>query len=219
MDFLSILGLIFLGLIIITLLGLLFGNDTSEAQKKLESDIIKKYKETLEYKEEVTKEAEKLFQQMKTDFLKKQLENDYAIEQETVLHSSIEMPKYDFSDVKFLHEIEPSISKEELIEVIETKDRKKIDRKYLFPKKDVEDTSSEFYKKKVVISGIFEHFEMRNDIAKILYDLGADIDTSVTERTDYLIKGENCGWSKEEKAIRFGCIICTEAEFLEKIKK
>lgn len=232
MSFLEFIGVMFLALLAFSLLGLLFGwyND-KEFKEKMEKETLDKYRETDEYRKEIKREAEKLFLKMKEDFLKEEAEKRERLEEENLEKSkpfvneqkaepreSVEIPKYDFSNVKFYDDTS-YLSKEELVEIYETKDKKKIDRKYLFPKKDVEDTSSEFYKKKVVISGLFEHFETRNEIAKILYDLGADIDTSLTERTSFLIKGENCGWSKEEKAIKYGCVIYSESEFLDRIKK
>lgn len=77
----------------------------------------------------------------------------------------------------------------------------KISRKYLFPKKNVEDPSNYFYRKKVVITGTFVNFPYRNEIAMMLWEVGADVDTAVSERTDILIIGDNAGWSKQEKVL------------------
>ena len=88
---------------------------------------------------------------------------------------------------------------------------KKIDSKFLRPKKDADDVNA-FYKKKVVISGDFDFFVDRNDLAQILYDFGADIDCQVTEKVSYLIAGKNSGWKKLEKAEEFGVLVLNESE-------
>lgn len=67
-------------------------------------------------------------------------------------------------------------------------------------KKDLSnaDPDNPFYDKKVVITGILDNFE-RIELAKILKDLGADIDTSVTKRTNMVILGDGYGPKKMEK--------------------
>ena len=97
--------------------------------------------------------------------------------------------------------------------ILELRDRK-INSSYLKPKKDAEDVNM-FYKKKVVITGIFDYFVDRNDLAKILYESGADIDVGVTEKIDYLISGKDSGWKKLEKAKEFGIMIFNEDEILK----
>ncbi len=54
-----------------------------------------------------------------------------------------------------------------------------------------------FFMKKVVVTG-FES-SMKKDIANELKMLGADVDSTVTKRTNYLIIGENAGPSKLSK--------------------
>lgn len=73
----------------------------------------------------------------------------------------------------------------------------KIDSQHLKPAfEEVNETSNPFYKKKVVISGTFERWQDRNDLALILKTLGADIDTSISKRTDYLVAGNKVGPTK-----------------------
>lgn len=90
---------------------------------------------------------------------------------------------------------------------------RKIQSKYLKPK-EVKHSSSPFTGNKVVITGIFASYS-RNEIANILYNLGADIDTNVTKRTAYLIAGKNMGPSKKEKAEKWGVRILSEAQFID----
>lgn len=89
--------------------------------------------------------------------------------------------------------------------------QKKIESKYLRPKKDAEDENM-FYKRKVVITGDFVFFIDRNDLALLLYNSGADIDTGITEKIHYIIVGKNPGWRKIEKAEEFGIMTFNEDE-------
>ncbi|PIE50770.1 MAG: hypothetical protein CSA38_02045 [Flavobacteriales bacterium] len=91
---------------------------------------------------------------------------------------------------------------------------RKIESKYLRPKKDAENINM-FYKKKVVITGTFDRFPDRNDLAIYFYESGADIDVGITERVDYLIAGENAGWRKLEKAEEYGIDVFSEDEIIK----
>lgn len=96
-----------------------------------------------------------------------------------------------------------------------------IDRKYLYPKKCIDERTIEyFFRKKIVITGVFEQFPVRNDLAKLLWELGADIDSKVTERTNILALGHEYGYKKFEEAqknIDNGCDTCilNEEELLK----
>lgn len=59
------------------------------------------------------------------------------------------------------------------------------------------DPNNPFYDRKVVITGVF-NIE-RQELAKILKTMGADIDTGVSSRTNYLLIGEDPGPSKLRK--------------------
>jgi len=59
------------------------------------------------------------------------------------------------------------------------------------------DPGNFFYGKKVVITGVFEHFE-RNRLAEELKNQGADVDTSVNKKTHYVIAGKEPGYKKME---------------------
>lgn len=95
---------------------------------------------------------------------------------------------------------------------------KKIIREYLYPKKDLADKSHFFYGKKVVITGDFQHLSDRNEIAKLLWEVGADVDTGVGKKTQILVVGNNPGPSKMMIAEDMGLDFITENEFLKLFK-
>lgn len=64
---------------------------------------------------------------------------------------------------------------------------------------NVVDKDNFFYNKKVVISGTFKSFEMREDLALKLKGLGADINTSISKKTNIFIYGEDFGPVKMNK--------------------
>ncbi len=59
------------------------------------------------------------------------------------------------------------------------------------------DPNNPFYNRKVVITGVFK--VERQELAKTLKSMGADIDTSVSSKTKYLLIGEEPGPSKLKK--------------------
>lgn len=56
-----------------------------------------------------------------------------------------------------------------------------------------------FYDKKVVISGVFERYPIRDALGQELKLLGADINTSISSKTDIFIVGQKSGPKKMEK--------------------
>lgn len=70
----------------------------------------------------------------------------------------------------------------------------------LFPEFDtVTNKNNPFYKKKVVISGLYDRWPDRNDLAALLKELGADLDISVGKYTNILCVGRGCGPVKLKK--------------------
>ncbi|MFA5816263.1 MAG: exonuclease domain-containing protein [Bacteroidales bacterium] len=67
----------------------------------------------------------------------------------------------------------------------------------LRPNLEGADPQNFFYGKKIVITGVFENYE-RNQLANKLKLQGADIDTSVTKRTNFVIVGRDPGYKKME---------------------
>ncbi len=63
----------------------------------------------------------------------------------------------------------------------------------------VKNKENPFYGKKVVISGTYDTWPDRKDLAKIIKGLGADIDGSVGNHTEYLCAGKGVGPKKIEK--------------------
>ena len=78
----------------------------------------------------------------------------------------------------------------------------------------VENENNYFFDKKVVISGVFDRFPIREDLALSLKKYGADINTSISRKTDIFIIGNDFGPSKFNKVLKLkdnGC----EIEILE----
>ncbi|WP_438961290.1 NAD-dependent DNA ligase LigA [Nonlabens sp.] len=66
--------------------------------------------------------------------------------------------------------------------------------------------------KSFVISGIFEM--SRNDLKKLIEDNGGKVSSSLSSKTDFLIRGENMGPSKLAKAEKLEIKMISEQEFL-----
>jgi DNA ligase (NAD+) len=69
--------------------------------------------------------------------------------------------------------------------------------------------------KSFVISGVFER--SRNELKKLVEDNGGKLSSSISGKTDFLIRGENMGPSKLEKAEKLGITMISEAEFVEMV--
>lgn len=101
------------------------------------------------------------------------------------------------------------------IEDKEYYDLKKISKEFLYPIKGLEDTGNYFFGKKVVITGDFNNFSSRNEMAKLLWEAGADVDIACGKYTECLIAGENASYNKKEIAEDLGADIFNEEKFLE----
>ncbi|MFO8068572.1 MAG: NAD-dependent DNA ligase LigA [Alkalibacterium sp.] len=82
-------------------------------------------------------------------------------------------------------------------------------------KEEIEQVSSYFSGKTVVITGKLEHYT-RDELEQKLTDLGAKVTGSVSKNTDYLIAGEDAG-SKLTKAQDLEVPVLTEQQVLEEI--
>ncbi len=71
-----------------------------------------------------------------------------------------------------------------------------------------------FAGKTVVVSGVFEKYE-REELKKMLKNMGGKVASSITSKTDFLIAGQNMGPAKLEKATSLGTTIITEEELIE----
>lgn len=70
--------------------------------------------------------------------------------------------------------------------------------KILIPDLENSDVDSPFYGKKVIFTGVLDNYS-RGDAAKIVQKMGADIDTSISKKTDFVIIGKGAGPSKLKK--------------------
>jgi DNA ligase (NAD+) len=66
--------------------------------------------------------------------------------------------------------------------------------------------------KSFVISGVFEL--SRTDLKKLIEDNGGKVGSSLSSKTDYLVRGESMGPSKLEKAEKLDITMISEQEFL-----
>ncbi|HHT9106897.1 MAG TPA: exonuclease domain-containing protein [Candidatus Wujingus californicus] len=85
------------------------------------------------------------------------------------------------------------------------------------------DKSSPFYNKKLVFTGVLETIS-REEAANIVKRMGADINTTVSQKTDFIIVGADPGPSKLKKAEKYNnegakIQIIDEPNFNEIIKK
>ncbi|GAK98291.1 DNA ligase [Nonlabens tegetincola] len=67
--------------------------------------------------------------------------------------------------------------------------------------------------KSFVVSGVFEM--SRNDLKKLIEDNGGKVSSSLSSKTDFLIRGDKMGPSKLAKAEKLGITMISEQEFLE----
>lgn len=67
------------------------------------------------------------------------------------------------------------------------------------PADEVSDSSTPFFEKRVVITGILATFPEREQLAMLLRNYGADINTSISSKTNIVIVGQGAGPSKMRK--------------------
>lgn len=100
--------------------------------------------------------------------------------------------------IKYLNNIKPDYSKCERSSksnLFDFSGHERIEGDYLKPDFENGDSECPFFRQKVVITGVFSNIS-RQEIAQMLKEKGADIDTSITERTNFLITGKDPGPSK-----------------------
>lgn len=64
---------------------------------------------------------------------------------------------------------------------------------------EVEDCNTPFFQQKIVLTGILDSYPMREDLANLLKRYGADINTSISAKTNMVIVGHGAGPSKLKK--------------------
>ena len=126
--------------------------------------------------------------------------------------------------INLLQGIEPDVSKikprsEKSNNFFEPEGHEHLCGDVLKPDLEHADCNSPFYSKKVVFTGVLNSID-RKDAADLVKKLGADIDTSITKRTNFVITGSAPGPSKMQKIeqlIAQGCNIklIFEEEFMK----
>jgi len=97
---------------------------------------------------------------------------------------------------------------------------KKIDSTLIYPSDKPKYENHFFYSKKIVITGEFAKFpKQRNKLAQILFDCGADINTSISKNTDLVLVGAGAGPKKMEKITSLNIAVMNEGELLELIRE
>ena len=88
-----------------------------------------------------------------------------------------------------------------LKEIITSSAAKKFERATLDPIADdmVQNRNTPFFHAKVVITGTFESYPKRNELGKLLQALGADINTSISPKTNVVVMGQAAGPAKVKK--------------------
>jgi len=103
--------------------------------------------------------------------------------------------------LQHLNKHEPDFSKinqESNNNIFEIAGHKQLRGDILKPDFENADRNNPFYKKKVVLTGVLNKLR-REEAAEILKTKGADIDTSVTKKTNFVITGHTPGPSKIKK--------------------
>lgn len=89
---------------------------------------------------------------------------------------------------------------------------------------EIENKNTTFFKKKVVFTGNLVEYPNREEIASLLRKYGADVNSSISGKTDIVIKGEGAGPSKMKKiqelqAKGSSIRVIEEPEFLKILKE
>ncbi len=108
--------------------------------------------------------------------------------------------------------------------VLYEQNRLKAETKKPLSDEDILRKDTIFYKKKVVFTGILEKFPDRDKIASVLRQYGADVNGSISKKTDIVIKGAGAGPSKMKKIAELkeqgvDIKVWNEAEFLHVLKE
>ena len=88
-----------------------------------------------------------------------------------------------------------------LKEVMANKEARKYEHDTLMPlsEEEVKNKDTIFFRKKVVITGIFCAYPDRDELGSILKSFGADVDRGISGKTNIVIVGEGAGPSKLKK--------------------
>lgn len=89
---------------------------------------------------------------------------------------------------------------------------------------DIENKETPFFHQKIVLTGLLKSYPLREDLACLLKKYGADINTSISKKTNMVIVGDGCGPSKMKKIEELqsqgiNIRVIKEPEFLEIVEK
>lgn len=92
-------------------------------------------------------------------------------------------------------------AKYNLKEILADKSSRRYDHETLMPlsEDEIENKDTIFFQKKVVITGTFCNYPDRDELGSILKSFGADMNTTISGKTDIVIVGEGAGPSKLRK--------------------
>jgi len=79
----------------------------------------------------------------------------------------------------------------------------------------LENPSIDWESENIVLSGKFENYETRDELADELIDFGANVQSSITKKTTLLVTGQKVGASKLNKANDLNIRIISESELME----
>ncbi len=95
--------------------------------------------------------------------------------------------------------------------------QKKVDKNDLKPNFNIENKDNPFFMKKVVFTGDLINFT-RKEVAHKIKTMGADVNTSISKKTDFVIIGRNPGPSKMIKIKELGIPIISEEDFIKMLE-
>lgn len=89
----------------------------------------------------------------------------------------------------------------DLHEILKTATDRRYDHETLKPLDDsmIENKETPFFHARTVITGIFTAYPNRDELGKILQSLGADMNTSISKKTNIVVVGRGAGPSKIKK--------------------
>ncbi len=79
----------------------------------------------------------------------------------------------------------------------------------------LENPTIDWESENIVLSGKFENYETRDELAEELSDYGSNIQSSISKKTTLLVTGSKVGASKLKKATDLNVRIITESELMQ----
>ena len=130
-----------------------------------------------------------------------------------------EQIKYHENEISKLRDLLPASMRTMNLEKLKKNDifklrARKIDSNFI-NKIEVLDKSHLFYDKIVVITGEFPSFSSRNKMAEMIQNVGGDVNTAISKKTDFVIVGLKAGPKKLEQIEQYQIKTFTEHEFIK----